>query len=79
MQLHVINNNNNDTAEVPINAPPNARVWTFTDIHNDYGIPEHHTKTYAHTNLFRDEECMNDIGHRNISIQPDRHIYIYGK
>ena len=29
--------------------------------------------------MFRDEECMNIIEHRNLSLQPDRHIYIYGK
>ena len=71
MQLHVINNNKSNTAEVPVTAPPNARIWTFTDVHNDYGIPEHHTKTYA-----RYEECMNIIEYRNLSIQPDRHIYM---
>ena len=78
MLLHVINNNKNDPNEVPVVAPPNARVWTFTDVDNDYGIPEHHTKAYTHNNRFRDEECMDSTSMREISVQPYRHIYMAG-
>nr|QKE54994.1 MAG: hypothetical protein [Parvoviridae sp.] len=60
MRLNILNNPKDTPEDVAPAPPADARMWSFVDIHNDYGIPQAYTvQKMTHNNYFQDED-IND-------------------
>lgn len=60
MRLNILNNPKDTPEDVAPAPPADARLWTFTDIYNDYGIPEaHKTADCTHSVGFTSEDIID--------------------
>lgn len=76
MRLNILNNPKDTPEDVAPAPPADARMWTFTDIYNDYGIPEAHAAAACtHSNAFTTEDII-DTAYASyaLPICPPRHI-----
>lgn len=58
MRLQIMNNDRTNTTQVAPAPPANARMFTFVDVYNDYGIPATHIDQYSHSAGFIEEDMV---------------------
>lgn len=60
MRLNILNNDRESTTQVAPAPPADARLWTFVDTYNDYGMVEAFSAAdCTHNNLFNDEDFVD--------------------
>lgn len=88
LRLSILNNPRKDVNEVAPAPPADARMWMFTDLNNDYGIPESYTPvSIQHNYYFQQEDIISTddslyalpvLGSRTFLLSPGQVTQVLG-